>query len=229
MAPAKEIGECLITVGDEDYFFRPSFANMMRIGEPQEIVQAFYDLHNDEVTPLLQRAIEAYGAIPAWLTEHIANSSYGRRAHQAAMTVFTACCDRDVAPLIGEYVQGRTGRRAILMKPGVMDAFSIMAIAQSLITHGIIGKAKVRQLQRHETGQSVQEFKAFDYINAARNHFSMSRAEAEQLTMTEFQQLLASKYPDQKGFTREEYDQVADDYLAKKAKRLAKIASTPVQ
>lgn len=222
MAPAKEIGECLITVGDEDYFFRPSFANMMRIGEPQEIVQAFYDLHNDEVTPLLQRAIEAYGAIPAWLAEHIANSSYGRRAHQAAMTIFTACCDRDVTPLIGEYVPGRTGRRAILMKPGVMGAFSIMAIAQSLITHGIIGKAKVRQLQRHETGQAVQEFKAFGYINAARNHFSMSRSEAEQLTMTEFQQLLASKYPDQKGFTREEYDQVADDYLAKKAKRLAR-------
>ena len=75
MAPAKEIGECLITVGEEDYFFRPSFANMMKIGEPQEIVQAFYDLHHDEVTPLLQRALDAYGVIPAWLSDHIGRTS----------------------------------------------------------------------------------------------------------------------------------------------------------
>ena len=39
--------------------------------------------------------------------------------------------------------------------------------------------------------------------------------------MTEFTQLLAAKYPDQKGFTREEYDSVADDFLAKQAARRA--------
>lgn len=138
------------------------------------------------------------------------------------MTVLTACCDRDATLLIGEYVPGRTGRRAILLKPGKMDAFPMLAIAQSLITHGIIGKAKVRQLQRHETGQAVTEFRAFEYINAARNHFGMTRSEAEQLTMTEFHLLLAAKFPDQKGFTREEYDAVADEFLAKKARRLAK-------
>jgi hypothetical protein len=49
----------------------------------------------------------------------------------------------------------------------------------------------------------------------------MNREEASQLTMTEFQMLLSAKYPDQKGFTREEYDAIADDYMAKKAKRLA--------
>lgn len=222
MAPAKEIGECLITVGEEDYFFRPSFANMMKIGEPQEIVQAFYDLHHDEVTPLLQRALDAYGVIPAWLSEHIGRTSYGRRAYQAAMTVLSACCNRDASKLTGEYVPGRSGRRAIMLRPGLMDAFALLAVGQSLITHGIIGKAKIRQLQRYETGQAVSEFRAFDYINAARNHFSISRAEAESLTMTEFQLLLAAKYPDQKGFTREEYDAATDKYLARQAKRRQK-------
>ena len=105
------------------------------------------------------------------------------------------------------------------MPPGDM-----VLIAQSLITHGIIGKAKVRQLQRHESGQATTEFRAFDYISAARNHFNMSRGDAEQLTMTEFQMLLNAKFPDQKGFTREEYNAVADDYLAKKARKLAKTA-----
>ena len=46
---------------------------------------------------------------------------------------------------------------------------------------------------------------------AARNHFGISREEAENLTMTEFSMMLSSKYPDQKGFTREEYDAVMDD------------------
>lgn len=78
----------------------------------------------------------------------------------------------------------------------------MLVIAQSLITHGIIGKAKVRHLQRHESGEATSEFRAFEYISAARNHFGMSRAEAEQLSMTEFQLLIAAKYPDQKGFTK---------------------------
>lgn len=47
----------------------------------------------------------------------------------------------------------------------------------------------------------------------------MNRVEASQLTMTEFQMLLAAKYPDQKGFTREEYDSIADAYIAKQKAR----------
>lgn len=32
--------------------------------------------------------------------------------------------------------------------------------------------------------------------------------------------MLNAKYPDQKGFTREEYSQITEDYLAKKERRL---------
>ncbi|MBD7157644.1 hypothetical protein HPO43_20885 [Klebsiella pneumoniae] len=49
MTPIKELGECLIGTGDREFFFRPSFRNMARIGEPEEIVQAFYDLCNEVV------------------------------------------------------------------------------------------------------------------------------------------------------------------------------------
>ncbi|OKP03889.1 hypothetical protein Xedl_01398 [Xenorhabdus eapokensis] len=38
----------------------------------------------------------------------------------------------------------------------------------------------------------------------------MSREEAEQLTMTEFQMMLKAKFPDEKGFPHEEYDAVID-------------------
>lgn len=224
MTPYKEIGECLITVGEDEYFFRPSFAAMSRVGEPQEIVQAFYDLHSDEVTPLVERAASAYGHIPAWLIEHVRSSNYGKKALMAAMTVMQACCETDLSDLIGEIRPAKTKGRPFKRLMGRMGDVEMIIIAQSLITHGIIGKAKIRRLQRHESSQGTSEFNAFEYISAARNHFDMSRSEAELLTMTEFQMMLAAKFPEQKGFTREEYDSVADDYLAKKARKLAKAA-----
>lgn len=222
MTPYKEIGECLITAGEDEYFFRPSFAAMSRIGEPQEIVHTFADLHNDELTPLIERAADAYGHVPAWLIEHIRSCSYGKRALMAAMTVMQACCEDDLSDLIGELRPARTQGRPFKRRMGLMGDFELLLIAQSLITHGIIGKAKVRQLQRHESGKATTEFNAFDYVSAARNHFGMTRSEAEQLTMTEFQMLLAAKFPEQKGFTKEEYDAVADNYLARKARKLVK-------
>jgi hypothetical protein len=132
------------------------------------------------------------------------------------MLVLQACCDDDLTPMIGEW---KGGRHCVVYRPGQMPKNDIIVLAQHLMQHGVVGKAKVRQLQRHETGERTTEFKAFDYISAARSHFGMNRAEASQLTMTEFQMLLAAKYPDQKGFTREEYDSIADEYLKKQAAR----------
>jgi len=222
MTPFKEIGESVISDGDSDYFFRPSFAAMTKIGDPQEIVQAFYDLHNDEATPLLTKALEAYGYVPAWLIKFIGKPQFSRQAIMAAMKVLVACCDRDPVTLIGEIVPGKSGKWAFVYRKGKMELLDMILVAQSLMTHGVIGKAKIRQLQRHEAGEATSEFKAIEYISSARNHFGMSRAEAEQLTMTEFTMLIANKYPDQKGYTREEYDQAADDFFERRKRRLAK-------
>lgn len=197
---------------------------MSSIGEPGEIVSTFHALHSDETTPLLRRAFDAYGAIPNWVIEHAKRPEFTKPALYAAIDVLSACCNRDASPLVGVLVPSRTKKRTFLYRPGKMPTADIIIFAHSLMTHGIIGKAKVRKLQRNESSQTTSEFNAFEYISAARNHFGMSRGEAEQLTLTEFTMLLAAKYPDQKGFTREEYDQVADDYFERKAKRLNKAA-----
>lgn len=223
MTSQKEIGESLISNGEDEYFFRPSFAAMSRIGEPQEIVQAFCDLDNDDITPLIARAMDANGFIPARLMPHLNRKQMGKPAIMAAMSVLAACCESKVYRLNGEIIPGKSGKWAFMYRAGLLNAVEMVLIAQSLITHGIIGKAKVWQLQRHESAQATTEFRSFDYISAARNHFGMSRIDAEQLTMAEFQLLLSAKYPDQKGFTRDEDDAVADDYLAKMARRLAKV------
>ncbi|WP_312759555.1 DUF6246 family protein [Pantoea brenneri] len=238
MTPWKEIGECLISYSAEEYFFRPSFAAMSRIGTPEEIVEIFYALHNDEATPRLKALAENYQAIPehqrrfyaaysgsdiapAFALKWLLSSACSKAAISAAMIVLAACCDRDATPLTGELVPGKTGRRAFVYRLGAMPVRDMVLIAQSLIQHGIIGKAKARKLQRHEGSNTSSEFNAFEYISAARTHLGMSREEAEQLTMTEFQMMLAAKFPEQKGFTKDEYDAVADDYLARKARKLA--------
>ncbi len=227
MTPYKEIGECMVSMGDHDYFFRPSFANMMRIGDPESIVQAFYDLHNDEYTSLIRRSVAAYGGIPQWLMTYIGRPQFNKPVIYSAMNVLSACCDDNVSSLVGELRPGRTGRWSFVYRKGAMPVSDMVLIAQSLIQHGIIGKAKVRKLQRHEGGESTTGFNAFEYISAARIGLELSRDEAEKLTMTEFQMLLAAKFPDQKGFTKEEYDAVADDYLARKDRKLKRRSSPP--
>lgn len=216
MTPIKELGECVIGTDTHEYFFRPSFRNMARIGEPDEIVQTFYDLCNDEVTPLIQQAAQVYirdeySHLPDCVMRYIQSGLLNRKAVLAAHTVLTACCDDDIGELVGWMKPGKSRKRGFMWRPGTMPAPEMIIVAQNLMMHGIIGKAKVRKLQRYESNETTSEFRATDYIMAARNHFGISREEAENLTMTEFALMLNAKYPNQKGFTREEYDAVMDD------------------
>ncbi|WP_163473111.1 DUF6246 family protein [Klebsiella michiganensis] len=216
MTPIKELGECVIGFGDREFFFRPSFRAMARIGEPAEIVQTFYDLCNDEATQLVQRAAEAYildeySRLPYCVLRYIQSGLLTRKAIMAAHTVLTACCDDDIGDLVGWMKLAKTRKRGFVWRPGSMPPENMVIVAQNLMMHGIVGKAKIRQLQRYETNETTAEFRAADYIMAARNHFGISRDEAESLTMTEFAMLLNAKYPNQKGFTREEYDTVMDE------------------
>ncbi|MDA3989949.1 DUF6246 family protein [Klebsiella aerogenes] len=227
MTPVKEFGECLITSGDKEYFFRPSLLAMTRIGEPAEIVQTFYDLCNDEATPLIQQAAQVYirdeySRLPDCVLRYIQSGLLSRKAVMAAYAVLTACCDDDIGELVGWMKPGKSRKRGFMWRPGTMPAPEMIIVAQNLMMHGIIGKAKVRKLQRHETSDTTNEFRASEYIVAARNHFGISKEEAWQLTMTEFQLMLIAKYPEQKGYTRKEYDHAADDYFARRKRRQAK-------
>lgn len=237
MTPIIEIGEMLISDSKNDYFFRPSFAAMTRIGNPAEIVESYATLNGAEANKYVGLMTEAvkhvqrasmlqrlrYAEISgadgndAWIFSAIRRmASHGLLS--AAMHVMQACCDDDITALVGEW---RLGKRGIVYRAGGMPVAEIILIANTLIEHGVIGKAKVRKTQRNETNNYVNEFRAVEYINAARIHFAISRDEAEKLTMTEFQLMISAKYPEQKGFTREEYDNVRDDYLKRREARIA--------
>jgi hypothetical protein len=238
MTLMKEIGEMLISDRQTDYFFRPSFVAMSRIGSPVDIVETYATLNGAEASKfigLMAHAVEhaqrvsslrrvAYTNITgkrygddSWLLSAIRRMA-SRGLLSASMRVMQACCDDDISALVGDW---RPGKRGIVYRAGGMSIGEIILIAHALIEHGVMGKAKVRKPQRAETNSYVNEFRAIEYINSARIHFGISRTEAEQLTMTEFQLMLNAKYPDQKGFTREEYDSVRDDYFKRREARIA--------
>ncbi|CDG20003.1 putative Gp17 [Xenorhabdus poinarii G6] len=211
MTPIIDIGEMVISTDKSDFLLRPSLVAMTRIGTPKQIVDAYTLLNGAETQSLINRAMLAYGSVPDWLIKIMRKPAFGRNILSTAMMVIQACCEDDADELIGEW---RPGRRGIIYRPGKAPINDIIVIAQELVTHGVIGKVKIRKLQRNEGTEAYSDqFNAVEYINAARIHFAMSRNEAERLTMTEFQMMLKTKFPDEKGFTREEYDAVieADD------------------
>ncbi|HDP4933609.1 DUF6246 family protein [Escherichia coli] len=224
MTALKEIGEFGISdsaEGGEDYLFRPSFLAMSRIGEPEEIVKVFSLIHGSETQKIIDFISANQPLNPSLFEKEFKRAS--ETILSEAMRVLQCCCDADISVLIGEWI---ADDGAVVYSPGAMPESDIVILAQQLMQHGLIGKAKVRKLQRHETGEATSEFRAVEYIVAAQTHFMMNEEEASRLTMTKFQLLLSAKYPDQKGFTREEYDKIADDYLAKQAAKRAKAQNT---
>ena len=222
MKPLTDIGEMRLSEAREDgkdYFFKPSFEAMAAVGTPEEIVSTFSTIHGADI----QKIIERVSSLPAALPQHMLNALFqmpGEKILTASMRVLRCCYKGhdDLTPLIGEW---KGWSNCVVYRPGALPKEDIIVLAQHLMQHGVVGKAKIRKLQRHETNEYSTEFKAIDYIIAARNHFGMNRDDAADLTMTEFTLLLAAKYPDQKGFTKEEYDSVADDFLAQQARRRA--------
>lgn len=223
MTPLKEIGEMRFSEakeGGKDYFFKPSFAAMLAIGEPSEIVSIFSLIHGSEIQPLLNKVAQ----IPIMLSQKMMDDFFRLPSEEILTTAMRVlhCCyigEDDLAPLIGEW---KGWKKCVVYRPGALPKDDIIILAQQLMQHGVIGKAKVRRLQRHESNEYSKEFKAIDYIIAACNHFGINREEASGMTMTEFALRLAAKYPNEKGFTREEYDATADAFLAKQEKRRAK-------
>ena len=112
---------------------------------------------------------------------------HGTRAEIEAGYVLACLCDQDdPTPLIG-WIDGDG-----LRNPGTMPAAEQVILARHLMHHGIIGKAKPGK----GGGQYSDRFDAAEYIAAARVHLGLSSADAEGLSMTEFQMMLAMKYPE---------------------------------
>ena len=218
--PLTEIGEMRISLSDRSFFFKPSFRAMNSIGTPKEIVEVYARLNGiDYVAPLQHVEYLPFGA-QMQVMKTISKPVYGRHVLSAAYIVMQSCCEDDISVLIGGWKPTPRGVRYV---PGIMPVSDIIIIARNLMQHGIIGKSPLKVPERlEEQGKkTTNEFHASQYIISARTHFDMSRDEAENLSMTEFQIMIKNKYPEPKGLTKEEraaeYDQAKADRERMKA------------
>lgn len=218
--PLTEIGEMRISLSDRSFFFKPSFRAMNEIGTPKEIVEVYAKLNGiDYVVPLQHVECLPFGA-QMQVMKTISKPVYGRHVLSAAYIVMQSCCEYDISVLIGGWKPTPRGVRYV---PGIMPVSDIIIIARNLMQHGIIGKSPLKVPERlEEQGKrTTNEFHASQYIISARTHFDMTRDEAENLSMTEFQMMIKNKYPEPKGLTKEEraaeYDQAKADRERMKA------------
>lgn len=218
--PLTEIGEMRISLSDRSFFFKPSFRAMNEIGTPKEIVEVYAKLNGiDYVAPLQHVEYLPFGA-QMQVMKTISKPVYGRHVLSAAYIVMQSCCEDDISVLIGGWKPTPRGVRYV---PGIMPVSDIIIIARDLMQHGIIGKSPLKVPERlEEQGKkTTNEFHASQYIISARTHFDMTRDEAENLSMTEFQMMIKNKYPEPKGLTKEEraaeYDQAKADRERMKA------------
>lgn len=121
---------------------------------------------------------------------------HGPNAEKEAAYVLACLCDQeDPSPLIGWH-EFDSERRLPRWVPGLMPGAEMVVIAQHLMRHGIVGKARP---DKAGSGEYSDRFDATEYVTAARVHLGMSAADAEALSMTELQAMLEMKFPPQPG------------------------------
>lgn len=216
--PITSIGEMVISTTDKDFFFKPSFNAMANIGTPQEIVEIYATINGLSAQKAITAAFSSYGHMTPFVLKAISKPAYGREVLSAAIIIMRSCCEEDISGLVGSW---KPSKKGMLYVRGGMPIADIVTISRRLIEHGVVGMAKMRRLQKDEgkQGEFTKTFNTMEYISMARAHFGMSREQAEDLTMTELQELIKVKFPPQKGYTREERkaaNDFADNFRAKK-------------
>lgn len=164
-----ECGLVRVTAGDgTEATFRPSIGRIATLASPPALVELYARLH-------------------------------GPRAEEAAADVLAGLCDPDCSDalpaLIGE---PQPTDKGVQWQGGAMPPDERVILARHLLQHGMAGKARPQASDKAEQGRYSATFDASEYIAAARVHLGLSSADAEALSMTEFQQMLAMKFPDQK-------------------------------
>lgn len=115
---------------------------------------------------------------------------HGPDAEKEAAYVLAGLCDQDdPTPLLGTWQPTEAGLSRV---PGSMPGPEMVLIARHLMQHGIIGTAKPST----GDGKFSDRFDAAEYVSAARVHLGLSSQDAEALSMTEFQQMFAMKFPE---------------------------------
>lgn len=173
MKPNTHIGEASAQLGDREFVFRPTLANIAEIGNPAEIVESFVLV----------------------MSEPIDRNQWFRQVGEA-MRILYLCAD-EFTPELERLLGGWTlhPRR---YAPGKMPADGMIALARQMLRHGVIG-VPLREVETIKSegkrAEYRQEFNPVEIASLALAHLGLNVDDAWSMTMTSVVQALAAKFP----------------------------------
>lgn len=173
-----DVGQFAIHVNEIDYLFIPSFLNMTKLGDPEEIVKIFSII---------------FGEI---------NNFNLKQVMQYVDKTLEACCETDCSVITG-YIKGED--ELINVEPAIPIEDKLV-LAQHLLKHGLIGEIAPKKIN-DDTDYS-NEFHAKKFVYLAVAHLGMREIDAWNMSMTAFQEAMEAKFPSTKNdlITQDEYD-----------------------
>lgn len=186
-----EIGHFAIGYGEKEFELYPTFKNMRKICEPNELPDFFSRLFGREAEFFIQQASKVNDVTANSVGKRLINRGINR-IYEDAAHVIKCCCNDDTSKLTG-FTSYEKGRKAWSL--GVMNIENVLHIARALMVHGIVGKETAKSQSKGEASDSID---VYMYVENAVNHLNMNIDAAENLTKTEYDRYIDNKYPDAK-------------------------------
>lgn len=180
-----QIGEIGVHYNGETHILRPSLYAMSQIGTPKEIIRTY-----------------------ALIMSEFSDKKMRWKQFRDALAVVNSCCESDLSDIFGFF----NDRRKYVKKAASFS--DILAIARSLLTHGITGTQKpIDRKKEPDQSSYISEFKADEHVSIAMAHLGLSETDAWNITMTGLIGAMRAKFPEpennepgSKAPTKEQHD-----------------------
>lgn len=194
-----DIGHFEIKAGGSCYNLIPSFENIMKLGDGEELIDHYSVLHGINDYPENTKALYDYNMYTIGLSSQ----------------VIRACSDKDISNLLVDVVDRNETFKLKKSTSQTITPEQQVIVAAGLLRHGISG---VNKDKKKTKGESAKTIDLWDFVNTARVHLEITKEEALSLTMTEFNRMMDIKYPPEKNAAEEITDEEYDEAMANLAR-----------
>ena len=188
-----DIGHFEIKAEGRCYSLIPSFENIMKLGDGEELIDAYNVLHGLNDTP--NNKLAAY--------------EYYMYMISLSAKVIRACCKGSVTNIITDVIEIKDNLKLKKTANNKISPDQQIIVAGGLLRHGISGINKSKK--KSSDSKPATTVDLWGFVNVSRVHLGMDREEALSLTMTEFNNMMDAKFPPETNsadfITDEEYDE----------------------
>lgn len=188
-----DIGHFEIKAEGRCYNLIPSFENIMKLGDGEELVDAYNVLHGLNEFPENSQAAYDYYMYMVGLSAD----------------VIKACCKDSVTKIITIVTEINDKLKLKKLCANKITPDQQIIVAAGLLRHGISGVNKSKK--NNGNSKAATTIDLWEFVNASRVHLGIDREEALSLTMTEFNNMMNAKFPPEENsadfITDEEYDE----------------------